>query len=1753
MEGGEIRMSSNNVDERVVEMKFDNSMFQRGVQTTLSALDKLKQGLMMKGSTQGLDQVEAKANRMSFKGMQDGLTALTDKFKTMGIVGIATITNLTNKVVDAGINLGKSLAISPIMDGFSEYELKMGSIQTILANTQKDGTKLKDVSGALEQLNHYADQTIYNFGDMTKNIGLFTNSGIKLKPAVEMIKGFSNEAAASGTSAEGAASAAYQLSQALSSGKVTLQDWKSLTNVGMGNKLMQGDIIAIADAMGTLKDKGVKAKDIQKDFNKSLEKGWLTADVMSKYLQIMSKDFGHMTDKQKQAEIASMKKLGLDDKEIAALIKKQKIAQEAAQKVRTATQLFGTLKEAIGSGWSESFELIFGNFDEATDSFTRFSKLLGGVAESTSKARNDLLKGWKANGGMKALADGLVNAFEALMAAVKPIKDAFREIFPPMTGKQLAELTKSFRDFMKDLKMGPATAAKVKAVFKGVFAVFSIGWTVIKKIGGVFHDLWGTLTAGSGPFADLLVSVSKWLVGVDAALKKGESLNKFFDGLTAVLTAPIKFIQAFAKTLMDIFSGKGMSSAPITDALDAIKARLNPMSKAGDKLSAAWEAVKKTFSGVANFFAPLGLALQDAWNKMFTAIKDGIATQDYSTILDTISTGLLGGLLVVFKKFLSNGINVDLGGGMLEKIGGAFEGLTGTLESMQTKLKADALFKIAGAVAVLAGSIVIMSLIPSDKLAQSTAAVAGLFAGLMYSMTLLDKMTSLKGAAKLPALALGIMGVAIGVLILSAAVKNLADLDWGQLVKGLTGVVVLLGAVSGAVKVMGKDNKGMISAGIGITAMAVGIKILVSAVKDLADMDWGSMSKGLVGVASLLAALGIFARFSNVNKMGIANGVGLILLAASLKIMYGVVKDFSGMDWSSMGKGMAGMAGALVIVAGAMQIMPKNMLVSAVALAAVAGSLVILSGVLKNMGGMSWEEIAKGLVTLAGSLAVIAGAMYLMSGALLGAAALLVVCGALAILTPILQTLGSMDIKTIAIALGALAAVFAVLGVAGLLLAPVVLPLMGLGAAILLLGAGTALAGVGLLAFSAGLTALSVAGTAGAAALTAIAAAIIGLIPMALKAVGEGLVLLAGVIADAAPQFLVAMVTLMLTLLQAINTVAPRVIDTIINLILMLLEKLAVAVPKFVDAGMRIIIGFIRGISNRIGEVVDAGTDLIVNLINGISRNLQKIIDAGTNLIKKFLAGIEKAVPDIVDSGMKMVINILNGVADAIRKNSQQMGDAGANIASAIIDGMINGLSSLGGMLVDKAKGLARDALNGFKSIFDIHSPSREMYKIGQYVMIGFRNGLDGNKSQVQSSFETMKKMLSDLKQHSKEDIDSLTAKLAKLNKARKKDKDAIKKTKSELALARSEYKKSSAAYTNLTKNWTDDKNRLGQLATSYDAYTAKIKAANDKLKEAVKLRDDYNNSVKEQYNDLPAITATDQLKEGQTQLTQFANDIRKKIEDNKVMLNKMTALRKLGLNDTMYKELMSKGTDALPFIDELLASGKSGVGQINTLSSELDKSAANLGSAASKALYQAGVDTAAGLVKGLQKEQKNIEAQMDKIANAMVKSIKKSLGIKSPSREMMVVGKYASQGVAKGLSDYGHLAEEASKNVGIDTINAMRKTIVGLDDIVQNGVDLQPVVRPVLDLTDVHKGATKLGTLMNGRRISVDASYGQAKGASVGYADNQKGYSIPEAPRETKSFTYIQNNTSPKALSSAEIYRNTKNQLSSLRGALDK
>ena len=1310
------------IEERILSMKMDDKSLQTNGASALGMLQKLQAALKLTGGAKGLEDVDKAAkglNSGALSSIADGVNTISSRFSAFGIMAVTALTQISSAAVSTGAQLLKSLTLDPILQGFQEYELKMGSIQTILANTARYGTGLDQVNASLDELNTYADKTIYNFGDMTRNIGLFTNAGIGVEDATSMIKGFSNAAAASGTSAQGAAGAAYQLSQALSAGTIRLMDWRSLTNVGMGNKNMQDDLIQIASAMGTFNAKTTTAEAATKDFNGSLEKGWLSADVMSNYLQIMA---GDMDD-------ASMSALGLSDTQIEAFKKTQQTAEEAATKVRTFTQLIGTLREAVGSGWSETFGILIGDFNEATDLWTAVNDRLSGMVGQMSDARNQLLNEWKDLGGRDVAIEGLGNIFEGLLSVLKPIGQAFRDIFPAATAQQLYDLTVKFRDFTENLILSDTTAKNLRRTFDGVFAIFSIVGQVVSAVVSVLASLVGVTISGSGGFLAFTARIGDWLKTLSEAIKTSGIFKTAAEGIVTVVQNLISFFSQLIHGVDDVsesFDGAASAGEKLSAFFKAV----------GDAIKAVVDQIGEGLSRIQGPLQAFGKFISDIFDKITTSLGNFAKTVTLEDIFKGLVAGSAVGMLTsiwvclknivglsnkptklfdVLKEFVS-----DTGKGITDIL----DGISGSVKAMERDVNASALLKIAAAMLVLAAAVLIMSTIDPAQLAATMGAITVLFGELIGSLAGFSKVLGVKTALKFTLIAAGLILLSIAMLILAGAVKSLAELDWEELAKGLSGVIVLIAALVGALKLMGDDSGMSIRGAIGILILAAAIKVLASAVKDLSGLSWEELAKGIASVIVVLGALALFMKFAKFDQMGITTGISILLLAVAIKVLATAVKDLAELDIGSLAKGLV----AVGVLLGEIALFtraaasPGQLLATALGLLVISAALKIISGVLQDLGGMTWEEVAKGLITLAGALLIIGVAVNSMQNSLSGAAALLIVAVALAVLGNVLQAFGNMSWEEIIKGLVMLAGVFLILGVSATVLTPLTPVLLALGAAILLMGLGALAAGVGMMAFAAGITAL--AGAAGAifGVITAIVGAVAVMIPFVMAQLAQGIIDFAQVISTGGPQFTAAMVTLILALVDAINQTAPEVIITLATLVVLLLEVLAQAVPQMVDAGMRMLQGVLEGIANNIGGVTDAAISIITNFIDAIAARL----------------------PDIAESGVNLLISFVNAITGAVDSHSAELGAAGGRLAVALVKGMVNGITAGISEVATAITDLASKAVQAGKDALGIHSPSKKFFYLGQMSGEGMVNGLKSMFGAAKSASEDLSEVILD-------------------------------------------------------------------------------------------------------------------------------------------------------------------------------------------------------------------------------------------------------------------------------------------------------------------------------------------------------------------------------------------------------------------------
>lgn len=1393
---------SRTIDERIVEMRFDNRQFEQNVQTSLSTLDKLKRGLDLDNAAKSLDGLGDAAKRCDMSVLGKSVETVQAKFSAFQVVAMTTLSNITNSAVNTGKRLVSALTIDPIKTGFQEYETQIGAVQTILANTQHEGTNLQQVNRALDELNTYADKTIYNFTEMTRNIGTFTAAGVNLRTSVDSIKGIANLAAISGSTSQQASTAMYQLSQALAAGKVSLMDWNSVVNAGMGGKVFQDALVRTSELLGTGAQNAI---NMYGSFRESLTRGeWLTTEVLTETLKQFAGAYSE----------ADLIQQGFSEAQARDIAQMAKTAEDAATKVKTFTQLWDTLKESAQSGWTTTWEILVGDFEEAKEVLTEVSDAIGGVISETSQARNELLSGglssgWKQlldqgiadEGGFiesiqevaresgdafdklvadsesfsdalkQGLTDGVVssetltqavhnlrekmtgmsqeerkaagytaemieqiealdkglqngsvsmeeftekilrpsgrenliqavwNAAKGLVSVITPIKDAFREIFPPATADQLYSLTETLRSFSERLTLSEETADKLGRTFKGLFSVLDL---VRQGALAIFNAL-APLRSGAGSLADGILTITAgigdFLVGINEAAKQGEFFGMVAQTVASALEFVVSGIERLTGFLADAFAAPGLESfqallgriqTRIGQVVDAVSGLGGGVSDAADTMDSALENSKflQMLQTIFNGAKTLVSGIIGVFGGLAGALVENLSNANFSGVIDLLNGVSLGAIALGIKKFLDSFREVtDSVGSIKEGVIGILDGVKDCFQAWQNDVNAKALLKIAAAVAVLSASILTISLIDSEKLTASLGAIAVLFTELMAAMAVFGKLDlNVRGTMKRST---AMIALSSSVLILASALKSIATLEPEQMAAGLAGIAGLMAALVAAAKVLGSGSSSIIKGSAQMVVFAAAIKILASACADLAQLDLAGLAKGLIGVGVLLAEVSLFmnaAKFSGRSvvtasgvlvlagamkvlasackdfaQMGvgelvkglsaigavlleitaftklagsakglITTGAAMIEIGAAMKIFASAMADFGRMSLAEIGKGLLAMGGALAEVAVAMRFMPRNMVTMGAGLIAVGAALNIIADAMRSMGGMSWEAVAKSLVTMGGALAELAVGLNFMNGTLGGSAAMLVAAAALAVLTPVLVTLGSMSWEAIAKGLVTVAGAFAVIGTAGALLTPLLPTILGLGGAFALIGVGVAGVGAGLLLVGTGLSAIAVGITALAtslgagvaiivAGLTSIITGIAALIPAIVEKLGEAVVAFAQVITNGAPAIGEAVKTLVLTMVDVLVECVPAIAEGALELVAGVLDALVAYTPQIVDSIMQFLIAVIDGLARNMPTLIQSVVDLLMSFFSGIVSALGSI---DTDALLKGIAGI---------------------------------------------------------------------------------------------------------------------------------------------------------------------------------------------------------------------------------------------------------------------------------------------------------------------------------------------------------------------------------------------------------------------------------------------------------------------------------------------------------------------------------------------------
>lgn len=1337
------------VDDRIVNMKFNNKQFESGVSTSKRSLAGLEGAIGKTAKGQGMSR------------MASGVDAVKNKFGVMQVAGVAAVATIASKATAAGLSLVKSLTIDPILQGWNEYNTNLKSIQTVMANT---GKGIKPVQAALQALNRYSDQTIYNFSEMARNVGTFSAAGVKLKTSVSAIKGIANIAALSGSSSQQASTAMYQLSQAIAAGRVNLQDWNSVVNAGMGGRNLQTALVQTGIAMGKVDEKTVKfGKTIKiagDAFRQSISaksgsgETWLTSDVLVKTLALMDgrlsrermmKDMieknGKLASDQqlntaqmtarankeldKQQEL--LRKQGFSDEQIDSLTKMADNAYKSATVVKTLPQLLGVVKESIGSVWANAFTGIVGNFTQSKALWTATANSISDSVQNFSMGLNNIIWFWKNQGGRIAVIEGFKSGFEAIGKILKTVKMAFRDVFPADTESMLANISKSFRSLMDALVPSAPTLESLRKIFGGIFAVLHIGTSIVSAIFTGFKALFGALFEGSdktsGGLLQLLGSVGELLMKFDEWLTKGGKLSDFMQNLGETIGTTLNPV---VKIIGGIVSALGsLTTGGPTAFFESITSSLGGLSINGDKVKGVFESIgaslgKLDFSKLKNMFAGID----------FNAAGD-MAKKGVGIAVDVIR-GIAQGLAQEGLPAIISAVS-SLGSTIISAIKGVL-GISSpatTMFPIGVNIVMGIAHGIAGAIKAIPDALAVIVPAIGEVLMDGLRALPGLISG--AGQFVKDAFSQLFGGMDSLDFASVINALIAGGLML--ALRNFT--------KSFAGIGDAVTGVLDQTKDSLKTFQNAVRAKM-LMDIAIAVALLAGALLVLSFIPMDRLAKGLGAMAIMLGMITVALMVMNkigqtvdkdgeiINKFNfnlIALGASMLLIATAMIALATAVAIFGSMSIEELIKGLGGMAIGLGILMGAMFLFtkfPKGAVEGfAASIIVMAIAMNILAAAVFAFGSMDLGTLAKGLGAIAIGLGLFVAALMILSavppGSLAGVATgMLAMATAMLIMSTAVVAFGNMDLATLAvgmtamaIGLGIMVAALVILGanVGGTIVAAGAMLSMALAMAMLVPVIAT-LGNMDMSTLAKGLIALGI-----ALALFVIAVGALGAIA---TVVGPGLLMLGGALALAGvgmlafgtgfalmaaagvagvavlsaafaaiiallPQFARQVAAALVSMIETFAQAAPRLRKATVTILRNMLAAVRQLTPDFGKTMLVMIMTGLNVLGKAVPRFVEVGLRIIESFLKSVAKHIPKMTQHAIDIVVKFISTLAKNMGRITEAGVNLILKFIEGLTRAINNNASRIGQAGLKLAMALINGLTGGLLNKGWSMVSGA------------------------------------------------------------------------------------------------------------------------------------------------------------------------------------------------------------------------------------------------------------------------------------------------------------------------------------------------------------------------------------------------------------------------------------------------------------------------------------
>ena len=646
---------SKTIDERVVEMRFDNKQFESNVATSMSTLDKLKRSLKFDGASKGLEDINSAAKRVNMDGLGGAVESVKAKFSALDVVAVTALANITNSAVNAGKRLISSLTIDQVTAGWSKYEQKTASVQTIMNAT---GKSIEAVNGYLDKLMWFSDETSYGFTDMTQAIAQMTAAGGDIEKLIPMVEGIANATAFAGKGAAEFSRAIYNLNQSYSMGYMQLIDWKSVEMAGASSKQLKQIFIDTAKALGTLNEAGETANGTlvtTATFASTLQDKWATSEVMEqaygRFAKVTEAAYEMVQDSTNEIDNATIAykvlsgELGKTSDEYLSLSDSQKAlvgtfsdveiaAAKSAQEAKTFSEAIDATKDAVSSGWMNTVEAIFGNYAQAKKLWSDVCEQLWDIFASGGEHRNDIL-GTVMTSSWDKIADAVKKAGVPVEEFQTKVIETARE-----AGIPIDDLIDDFGSLADVISAGKLPS--------------SIIVDTIKKLAGTFTKTSEAVEVTSDKLEHFQGLVNKVIRGdfgngidrINALTEAGEDaaaiqtlVNKVWEKTGGTWSDTTITAEDLAEVIGDLSTEELESIGYTEDQAKALKELAEEAEKTGTPINELLENLTKpsgrelVFNTIHNALASISSVLgtfREAWNEIFT--DDRVTSGLYNTI-----------------------------------------------------------------------------------------------------------------------------------------------------------------------------------------------------------------------------------------------------------------------------------------------------------------------------------------------------------------------------------------------------------------------------------------------------------------------------------------------------------------------------------------------------------------------------------------------------------------------------------------------------------------------------------------------------------------------------------------------------------------------------------------------------------------------------------------------------------------------------------------------------------------------------------------------------------------------------------------------------------------------------------------------------------------------------------------------------------------------------------------------------------------